>query len=75
MELGVTYERHGQDTDGSSECDSTSIHVNFTFTTEAIPFTHTRNTIKNDNIFFKKPKIEISLNNSEHMFKTIFLRL
>lgn len=25
--------------------------------------------------FFKKPKIEISLNNSEHMFKTIFLRL
>lgn len=51
MELGVANDRREQETDGSSECDSTSIHVNLTCTTEGKPNPNARNTMQNDNTF------------------------
>lgn len=50
MEVGVANERRGQETYGSSKCDSTGIHVNFTCTTEAISILNAPSTMQNDNI-------------------------
>lgn len=51
MELVVANDQREQETDGSSECDSASIHVNLTCTTEGKPNPNARNTMQNDNIF------------------------